>query len=78
MSKKVVVYSKPNCKNCILTKNWLTGNDTEFDTVDIMEDKSAIDYIKGLGFLGVPVTVIEGQEPFDGFKPELLNEYLGK
>lgn len=75
---KVVVYSKPNCKNCTLTKNWLTGNGTEFDTIDIMEDASAIDYIKGLGFLGVPVTVIEGQEPFDGFKPELLNKYLGK
>ena len=75
---KVVVYSKPNCKNCILTKNWLTGNGTEFDTIDIMEDESAVDHIKGLGFLGVPVTVVEGQEPFDGFKPELLNKYLGK
>lgn len=76
---KVTVYSKPNCVNCILTKNWLTGNDTEFEVIDIFEDEKAMKYVMDdLGFLGVPVTVIGDNEPFDGFKPDLLEKYLSK
>ena len=78
MSSKVVVYSKPDCSGCMMTKNWLNGNDTEFEEVSIMGNKEALDHIKkDLGFSGLPVVEIEGHEPFVGFQPDLLKEYLG-
>ena len=79
LSNKVTVYSKPDCVNCVLTKNWLVGNDTDFESIDIFESEEAMNYVsQDLGFMGVPVTVIEGQEPFNGFRPDLLEKYLSK
>lgn len=79
MSSKVTVYSKPDCVNCVLTKNWLEGNDTDFESIDIFESEEAMNYVsQDLGFMGVPVTVIEGQEPFNGFRPDLLEKYLSE
>ena len=79
MGKKVTVYSKPNCKFCVMTKNWLEGNGTEFKEVDVMQDTKAFEYVVNeLGFQGLPVTEIEGHEPFGAFQPDLLDEYINQ
>lgn len=76
---KVIVYSKPNCINCIKVKNWLEGNDTPFKEVDVMEDELALDYVMNdLGLSGMPVTMVVGHNPIVGFVPELLESYINK
>ena len=63
MQKKVTVYSKDNCMQCKFTKQWL-------------EDWN-IPYVKSeLGFRGLPVVEIEGKVPFQGFRPDRLEDLL--
>lgn len=61
-----VVYSKPNCMQCKMVKKWLTEHEVPFDTVDITEDKTAIDKLQMMGFKTVPVT-IQSDFVFAGF-----------
>lgn len=76
---KVIVYSKPNCINCVKVKNWLEGNDTPFEEINVMENEVALNYVMNdLGFSGLPVTLVQGQEPVAGFVPELLETYINK
>lgn len=82
MGKRVVLYSKPDCVYCEQTKDWLETYDISYEEVNFM-DKSNIERVKGIkpaiesGQLrGLPIIDIEGHDLFDGFKEDLLEEYL--
>ncbi|MBF0780216.1 MULTISPECIES: glutaredoxin-like protein NrdH [unclassified Granulicatella] len=68
----VVVYSKPNCMQCNFTKKFLEERNIPFKVKDVMEDEVALEEVKALGFSSLPVVVIEGEEPFSGFRPDRL------
>ncbi|WJV20833.1 glutaredoxin domain-containing protein [Rossellomorea marisflavi] len=71
--KKVTVYTKFGCPQCDMTKSMLSGEGVEFTTINIEEDEVAYDYVVNtLGLRQMPVVVAEGQEPFSGFRPDLL------
>lgn len=72
MTKSVTVYTKPNCMQCNFTKQFLKENNIAFSAVDIMEDEKALEAVKSMGFSSLPVVVIEGEEPFNGFRPDRL------
>lgn len=55
MGKQVVVYSKPGCGQCIMTKHLLSNEGISFKEVDVMEDDSALAHIQKLGYGGLPV-----------------------
>ncbi|MBS4761557.1 glutaredoxin-like protein NrdH [Carnobacteriaceae bacterium zg-ZUI252] len=76
MSKPVTVYSKPNCMQCNFTKQFLLDNDIDFIVKDVEEDAVALEEVKALGFSSLPVVVIEGEEPFNGFRPDRLEGLL--
>ncbi|QTU83421.1 glutaredoxin-like protein NrdH [Carnobacteriaceae bacterium zg-C25] len=76
MSKPVTVYSKPNCMQCNFTKQFLLDNDIDFIVKDVEEDAVALEEVKALGFSSLPVVVIEGEEPFNGFRPDSLEGLL--
>lgn len=83
---KITVFTKNGCPQCDMTKRVLTGEGIEFETINVQEveeieveidgvkvKKNTIDYVKeDLGFSAMPVVVVEGQEPFAGFRPDLL------
>ena len=69
--EKVTVYTKPACVQCDMTKKMLDKNNIEYDTVDITEDISAFEMIKGMGFMSAPV-VITGSDSWAGFKPDKI------
>ncbi|WP_442636476.1 glutaredoxin domain-containing protein [Rossellomorea marisflavi] len=71
--KKVTVYTKFGCPQCDMTKTMLIGEGVEFNTINIEKDEAAYDHvINTLGLRQMPVVVVEGQDPFSGFRPDLL------
>ncbi len=75
-NKTIVVYSKPNCMQCNFTKKYLDDKGVEYVTKDIFESEAALEEVKELGFSSVPVITIEGQEAFNGFRPDLLDQLV--
>lgn len=71
--KNIVVYTKFGCPQCDMTKSMLSGEGVEFTTINIEEDEAAYDHVVNtLGLRQMPVVVVEGQDPFSGFRPDLL------
>lgn len=70
---KLTLYSKPSCVQCTATKRWLDQHKIPYIAFDVSEDEAALEYIKGLGYLQVPVVVVPfNQGPtrhWSGFNP---------
>ena len=85
---KVTVFTKNGCPQCDMTKRVLTGEGIEFVAINVEEvqeekfelngvviEKTPLDYVKeDLGFSAMPVVIVEGEEPFTGFRPDKLTE----
>lgn len=67
----IKVYSKPNCMQCKFTKEYLDNNNKKYESIDVLEDEQAFEYIKSLGFQSLPVVECE-DDTFSGFRPDLL------
>lgn len=69
----ITVYSKPGCVQCTAVKRYLKQHSIAFQEFDVSENERALEIVKELGFLQVPVVVVPfGQgveEPFYGFDP---------
>jgi len=48
------IYTKPNCPYCDAAKNWLSANDFEFETIDVVENPDALSFLKAEGHKTVP------------------------
>lgn len=59
---KIIVYSKPDCPACVLTKNYLTNRGVVFEERDITKNTEWREYLVQLGFMQLPVTVKEYEE----------------
>lgn len=73
--RRVTVYSKPNCPQCSATVRKLKQNNVQFDSVDLMEDPSALDFVKSLGYNQAPVVVV-GETHWSGFRPDLIDKEI--
>ena len=74
--KTIIVYSKPNCMQCDFTKKYLEDKGVSYEVKDIFESEEALNEVKELGFSSVPVISVEGQEAFNGFRPDLLDQLV--
>ncbi|WP_138443544.1 glutaredoxin family protein [Sinomonas susongensis] len=79
----VVLYTKPACPQCDMTKRQLDRAGIHYTTVDVTEDETALWYIKDyLGYLAAPVVVVavpNGDEiHFNGFRPDLIAQHITK
>lgn len=72
----VTVYSKPNCTQCNFTKRFLTDKQIAFQVKDITESDEALNEVKEMGFQSLPVVVADGKEPFNGFRPDKLQQLV--
>ena len=74
--KKVKVFTTPVCAYCITLKNFLKGENIEFEEIDVSSDEKAADeMIEKSGQMGVPVLDIEG-EIIVGFDKEKILKSL--
>jgi len=57
----VIVYSTPTCPYCVMAKQFLKGNNIEFEDVDVSVDEArAQEMIQKSGQMGVPVLDVNG------------------
>lgn len=76
-SKKIRVYSTPNCPWCHVLKQFLNDNDIEFEDIDVSKDREvAMEMIEKSGQRGVPVIEIDS-EMIVGFDKEKISKKLG-
>lgn len=75
-----VVYTKPDCVQCTQTKRMLDRAGIVYTTVDITEDDTALWYVKDyLGYLAAPVVVTsteDGDQSWNGFRPDLIKQHI--
>ncbi|WEG18668.1 glutaredoxin-like protein NrdH [Alkalihalophilus pseudofirmus] len=69
----ITLYTKYGCPQCDMTKRVLDGEGIEYTSINVEDDAEALDYVKNnLGFSSMPVVVKDGEEPFSGFRPDML------
>jgi len=81
----ITVYTKPDCPFCDRAKSWLEMNDLAYDTINVMEDSEALDFIKGKGHKTVPQIYLNGELFVEGGytglskqDPQILRERMEK
>ncbi|MFC4076113.1 glutaredoxin family protein [Salinithrix halophila] len=74
---EVIVYSKPHCMECNLVKRFLKDHQVSFEVRDCNSRPEYLEEVKEMGFLGVPVTLVNG-EPIHGLQPAEILKQLEK
>jgi glutaredoxin-like protein NrdH len=70
MSKQVIVYTTNDCIECTMVKQVLTQEGIAFEARNISNNAEYQKDVEKYGYLGVPVTVVEGRA-VKGFTNEL-------
>lgn len=73
MENNVVVYSKSNCIQCKFTKNFLEDEGIDYVEIDVEKDEQAIEEVKSMGYMSMPVVVVNGVDSWSGFQPDKLD-----
>lgn len=74
----IKVYSKHNCVQCEMTKEFLKQNNVEFKEVNVEENEEALELIKLHGVKRLPVVTRNNSFDFafSGFQIDLLDELV--
>ena len=74
-----VIYTKPDCQPCRMTKRKLDAAGIYYTEVDVTKDETALAYVKSLGYTGAPVVYVsatEGDHHWYGLRKDLLDLYI--
>jgi len=74
-----VVYTKPDCQPCRMTKRKLDSAGIYYTTVDVTQDPAALEFVKALGYTGAPVvyvSAIEGDTHWYGLRKDLIELHI--
>lgn len=75
---KVQIYSTPTCTYCKQAKDFFDEKGVEYEDFDVSSDpEKRTEMIEMTGQMGVPVIVVEDQEPVVGFDREAIAGMLG-
>lgn len=78
--RTVRVYTAPACPQCTATKRKLTGLGIDFTEVDLTDpdNEEERDYVvNDLGHSTVPVVEVDGEDHWDGYRPDRLKALAG-
>lgn len=70
----IEVFSKKDCIQCTMTKNFLNRENIDFVEYDVEFDNAARNLIQALGYQSVPVVLTDSQGWF-GYRPDLLKKF---
>ena len=70
----IKVYTKPNCKPCNFTKNFILNNGIEAEFIDVTQDECALAEMKALGYTNLPVVYVDDSTHWFGFRPDELEK----
>lgn len=71
----IIVYSKPNCPQCELTKRDMDILGIEYETIDISLQQDQLERLAGLGFRSAPV-VETGRDVWSGYQQDKIKELV--
>nr|DAJ64081.1 MAG TPA: glutaredoxin-like protein [Caudoviricetes sp.] len=76
-----IVYSKPRCMQCEMTKMWLTQNKIPFEAVDIEANPGALELLRHYGWQTLPVVTLDDElsdksKAWAGFQIDKLEALL--
>lgn len=76
----IKVYSKHNCVQCEMTKEFLKQHNAEFEEMNVEENEEALEQIKASGCKRLPVVIVTKNNSiecaFSGFQIDLLDELV--
>lgn len=76
----ITVYSKHNCVQCEMTKEFLKQNNAEFEEINVEDNEEALELIKESGFKRLPVVIVTKNNSiecaFSGFQIDKLEELV--
>ena len=77
----ISVYSKPDCQQCVATKNWLKKRGQDFIEHDISLDPDARVKALSMGFTSAPVVTVEDdygniEDSWGGLNPGKLHHWV--
>lgn len=77
--KKIIVYSKPNCIQCEMTKKELSKLGVDFTVESLVDEKNSavLEDFKSKGLRSAPITIV-GEEIISGFNPIALKAAIAK
>ena len=55
----VIVYSKPKCVQCEMTKEFLKQHNVEFEKMNVEENEEALEQIKASGLKRLLVVIVK-------------------
>jgi len=67
----VTVYTKNNCMQCKLSKDYLTREGIRYNEYNVEEDEMAREAVVGLGYQQLPV-IVSGFDHWSGLRPDKL------
>lgn len=74
---KVTIFTSSTCPYCVTAKEYLDEKGVSYTEKNIQSDKVARKELMGMGHMGVPVLVIDGEEVV-GFDKSKIDELLDK
>ena len=77
----VTLYTQPQCGPCGATRHALESRGVPFTAVNVMESAASLEKIKGLGYLTVPVVLVQDGHAADhwgGFQLDRIADLAGK
>lgn len=69
----ITVYSRPQCSQCVKTKEWLKEHGVEYKEINIESSNQIVLNLMQAGFRLLPV-VTDGKTAISGYDPEKLEE----
>jgi glutaredoxin-like protein NrdH len=73
----VMLYTKPGCQPCKLTKQELEKVGVDYEVLDVTTDPAAKAAVEALNYLGVPVVVVDEATHWQGFRPDRIKALKG-
>lgn len=71
----IIVYSKPNCPQCDLTKRDMDILGIEYEIIDISLQQDQLERLAGLGFRSAPVVETD-RDVWSGYQQDKIKELV--
>jgi len=69
-----IVYTKPSCVQCDMTKRLMDRIGVEYTTVDISENPEELEKLIAMGYRAAPVVITDDGDSWAGFQPEKISD----
>lgn len=70
------IYTKNNCMQCKMTKNWLRDKGLTYHEINVDDDLSALEYLISVDLRTLPVVFKDDEVIAMGFQPHKLKELV--